>query len=406
MAKPKENDTVVKVSSLSKTFVLPHEKQNSLKGAAMNLFSSKTYETQQALENVSFVIKKGDFVGIVGKNGSGKSTLLKLMAGIYTPTKGSVSVKGSLIPFIELGVGFNPELSGRENVFLNGALLGFTRKQMREMYDEIVVFAELESFMDQKLKNYSSGMQVRLAFSIAIRAKGEVLLLDEVLAVGDANFQRKCFNYFKELKRQGATVVLVTHDMGAVKEFCDRAILIEGGKISLDATTDAVTQRYNRVNFSDAIKSQKSKKTTKTNENSKARIIKAVMLNNDNIEAGYFAPNEKVKIVFTVDILEKIDGLVFGYTVANLDGVAIHASSTFDHDIDLKNIVEGTYTIEAEFENQIDNGSYNLQAAIKSQDRRVVYDMQTDLLQIEIAGWDLARAAVHIPNKLIVKKSK
>jgi len=188
--KPKTDDVAIKVSNLSKTFILPHEKQDSLKGALMNIFSSKTFETQDVLEGLDLEINKGEFFGIVGKNGSGKSTLLKLMAGIYTPTEGNIEVRGSLIPFIELGVGFNPELSGRENVFLNGALLGFTRKQMSAMYEEIVDFAELERFMDQKLKNYSSGMQVRLAFSIAIRADSDILLLDEVLAVGDEAFQK------------------------------------------------------------------------------------------------------------------------------------------------------------------------------------------------------------------------
>src|SRR5690606_31573026 len=153
----------------------------------------RTYEKQQVLKNISFEIKKGEFVGIVGRNGSGKSTLLKLLAGIYSPDKGSIEVNGKLVPFIELGVGFNPELTGRENVFLNGALLGFNRKEMQAMYKDIVEFAELERFMDQKLKNYSSGMQVRLAFSIAIRAQSDILLIDEVLAVGDAAFQQKCY---------------------------------------------------------------------------------------------------------------------------------------------------------------------------------------------------------------------
>ena len=159
----KDENVAIKVSKVSKSFVLPHERQNSLKGAVMNLFASKTYETQKVLNNISFDIKKGEFFGIVRKNGCGKSTLLKLLAKIYSPSSGNISVNGSLTPFIELGVGFNPELSGRENVFLNGALLGFTRRQMNEMYDEIVEFAEIENFMDQKLKNYSSGMQVRLA---------------------------------------------------------------------------------------------------------------------------------------------------------------------------------------------------------------------------------------------------
>ena len=199
-------EVAIRIDGLSKTFKLPHEKYTSVKSVFINFYRRKrTYELQQALKDVSFEIKKGEFFGIIGRNGSGKSTLLKLIAGIYTPTKGEIKISGSLTPFIELGVGFNEQLTGRENVYLNGALLGFNRKEMNTMYKDIVEFAELEKFMDQKLKNYSSGMQVRLAFSIAIRAKSDILLLDEVLAVGDIAFQQKCYDYFSNLKIQNKT---------------------------------------------------------------------------------------------------------------------------------------------------------------------------------------------------------
>lgn len=170
--------------------------------------------------------------------------MLKLLAGIYTPERGTIDVEGSLVPFIELGVGFNPELTGRENIYLNGALLGFSNKEMDKMYHSIVEFAELGEFMDQKLKNYSSGMQVRLAFSIAIRARGDILILDEVLAVGDAAFQDKCQKYFESLKKQHQTIILVTHSMQDVRKFCDRAILIEKGKIIQEGDPDKVADAY------------------------------------------------------------------------------------------------------------------------------------------------------------------
>ncbi len=172
-----------------------------------------------------------------------------MIAGVYTPTKGKIIVNGKLVPFIELGVGFNSELSGKDNVFLNGALLGFSRKEMTEMYDEIVTFAELEDHMNVKLKNFSSGMQVRLAFSIAIRAKSDILLIDEVLAVGDAAFQQKCFNYFEELKRQRRTVVFVSHDMSSVRRFCSMAAYVEQGKLTLVGTPDEVAERYAEDNM-------------------------------------------------------------------------------------------------------------------------------------------------------------
>jgi len=241
-------ESVIIVKDLHKSFKLPHEQHSGIKQRIINIFKGvKGYEIQKVLDDVSFEIKKGEFFGIVGRNGSGKSTLLKLLASIYVPDKGLIKVNGSLTPFIELGVGFNPELTGRENIFLNGALLGFSRKEMEVMYDDIVGFAELHDFMDQKLKNYSSGMQVRLAFSIAIRAKGDILLLDEVLAVGDEAFQRKCYDYFTQLKDEKKTVVLVTHDMSAVERFCNRAILIENGHIKKIGTSADVAKYYREL---------------------------------------------------------------------------------------------------------------------------------------------------------------
>lgn len=247
------DDIAIKVEHVSKTFKLPHEKSSSIKSALINLARHKRgYEIQHVLDDISFEIEKGEFFGIVGRNGSGKSTLLKLLAGIYTPTKGSIQVNGKLTPFIELGVGFNPELTGRENVFLNGALLGFNRKEMAAMYDDIVAFAELEKFMDQKLKNYSSGMQVRLAFSIAIRADTPILVMDEVLAVGDAAFQKKCFDIFRDLKNRGRTIVLVTHDMSNVERFCDRVLVIHDGKAIAITTAQKASALYAQINIKDS----------------------------------------------------------------------------------------------------------------------------------------------------------
>ena len=239
------NAPAITVKNLHKSFHLPTEQAFGLKQTIFNrLRGIKGYKEQKVLKGLDFEIKKGEFLGIVGRNGSGKSTLLKILAGIYYPEKGEVVINGNLIPFIELGVGFNPELTGRENVYLNGALLGFSNAEMDKMYDDIWKFAELEQFQDQKLKNYSSGMQVRLAFSIAIRARGDILLLDEVLAVGDAAFQKKCNEYFESLKKNNQTVILVTHTMDNVKRFCTRAILIDDGKIVKDGDPDKIADAY------------------------------------------------------------------------------------------------------------------------------------------------------------------
>ena len=238
------SNVAIRVENLHKSFRLPTERSWGLKQAIFNrLRGIKGYKDQQVLRGINFDVKKGEFLGIVGRNGSGKSTLLKILSGIYYPSAGSVVVNGTLVPFIELGVGFNPELTGRENVYLNGAMLGFSNSEIDARYDDIVKFAELEEFMDQKLKNYSSGMQVRLAFSIAIRAKGDILILDEVLAVGDAAFQKKCNDYFESL-HGNQTVILVTHSMENVEKFCDRAILIENGEIACEGSPEKVTKAY------------------------------------------------------------------------------------------------------------------------------------------------------------------
>lgn len=240
-----DSNIAISVKDLHKSFKLPVEKSFGLKQAFFNrLRGIKGYKEQKVLKGLDFEIKKGDFVGIVGRNGSGKSTLLKILAGIYYPEKGEIKINGALVPFIELGVGFSPELTGRENVYMNGALLGFSNEEMDEMYDDIWDFAELKEFQDQKLKNYSSGMQVRLAFSIAIRAKGDILLLDEVLAVGDAAFQEKCNNYFASLRDKKQTVILVTHSMGNVRKFCNRALLIEDGKIAKQGDPKKIADAY------------------------------------------------------------------------------------------------------------------------------------------------------------------
>lgn len=243
-----DSDLAINVKDLHKSFKLPTEQAFGLKQAFFNrLRGIKGYKEQKVLKGIDFEVKKGEFLGIVGRNGSGKSTLLKILAGIYYPEKGEITINGTLVPFIELGVGFNPELTGRENVYMNGALLGFSNEEMDKMYDDIWDFAELKDFQDQKLKNYSSGMQVRLAFSIAIRAKGDILLLDEVLAVGDAAFQQKCSDYFNSLKDKKQTVILVTHSMENVRKFCTRAILIDNGLIVKEGDPNKIADAYTKL---------------------------------------------------------------------------------------------------------------------------------------------------------------
>jgi ABC-2 type transport system ATP-binding protein len=241
----------IRVENVYKTFVLPHEKINTMKGLFVNLLKRKTYEKFIALEDVSLEVRRGEFLGIIGRNGSGKSTLLKILAGIYRADSGQVRIDGRISPFLELGIGFHPDLSGRDNVYLNGSVLGLRRKDIDRLFDAIVEFSELERFIDQKIKNYSSGMQVRLAFSIAIHANREILLMDEVLAVGDSNFQTKCIREFNRYREVGKTVILVTHDIVTMQKYCDRALLLRDGKIQIEGAVEEVANRYVEQNLSD-----------------------------------------------------------------------------------------------------------------------------------------------------------
>ncbi len=242
-----KTDIAISVKNLSKTFKIPHKKIDSMRGAFVNIFKQKTYEEFKALENISFEVKKGEFLGIIGRNGSGKSTLLKILAGVYTGDSGEVIINGRISPFLELGIGFNPELSGRDNIYLNATVLGLSKREIDKRFDSIVDFSEIRRFIDQQVKNYSSGMKARLAFSVAIHADREILLMDEVLAVGDIVFQTKCFNVFRQFKNNGRTVVLVTHSMSEVEEFCDRAIILDKSRIINSGDPVQMVKAYNRM---------------------------------------------------------------------------------------------------------------------------------------------------------------
>lgn len=293
-----DKQIAVKVDHVSKYFKLPTEATNSLRTAMVNRFKGiKGYKEQHVLKDISFEVEKGDFFGILGRNGSGKSTLLKIISEIYVPEKGSVTIDGKLVSFIELGVGFNPELTGRENVYMNGAMLGFSTAEIDAMYDDIVDFAELHDFMNQKLKNYSSGMQVRLAFSVAIKAQGDILILDEVLAVGDEAFQRKCNDYFQERKKSGKTTILVTHDMGAVKKYCNKAVLIENGLVKAIGDPFDVSDQYSFDNL-------ESRSHSNGNEDEGLTKTEAEGFTARLLSPKKITPNDEVVIEFEFNLLD------------------------------------------------------------------------------------------------------
>ncbi|MFI5027860.1 MAG: ABC transporter ATP-binding protein, partial [Solirubrobacterales bacterium] len=242
----------IHADGVEKVFRIPTHRVDSFKERVVRPFAARDYRELRALAGVSFDVHKGEFFGIVGRNGSGKSTLLKILASIYRADAGRIAMVGRLAPFIELGVGFNPELTARENVVLNGVMMGLTPRETKGRLDAVLDFAELREFVDLKLKNYSSGMLVRLAFSTMLEADADILLIDEVLAVGDVSFQQKCTDAFHEMKADGKTIVLVTHDMASVEDYCHRAMLIRDGEIQHIGDPAKIGREYLRLNFESA----------------------------------------------------------------------------------------------------------------------------------------------------------
>ncbi|EMC54786.1 ABC transporter ATP-binding protein [Streptococcus mutans] len=323
-----KNNIAVKVDHVSKYFKLPVESTQSLRTALVNRFKGiKGYKKQHVLRDIDFEVEKGDFFGIVGRNGSGKSTLLKIISQIYVPEQGKVTVDGKLVSFIELGVGFNPELTGRENVYMNGAMLGFTTEEVDTMYQDIVDFAELQDFMNQKLKNYSSGMQVRLAFSVAIKAQGDVLILDEVLAVGDEAFQRKCNDYFLERKNSGKTTILVTHDMAAVKKYCNKAVLIDDGLIKAIGEPFDVANQYSLDN-TDQIVEDKQEEEAAVQEEEQIVV--------DNLEvkllsANRMTPRDSIRFEISYNVLADV-GTYIALSLTDVDrNIWIYNDNSLDY---------------------------------------------------------------------------
>jgi len=376
----KKSEPAISVNEIGKTFKIPIEGNSGIKQKIINQFKGrKGYREFTPLSDVNFSIEKGEFFGIVGRNGSGKSTLLKIIAGIYVPTKGSVQVNGALVPFIELGVGFNPELTGRENIFLNGALLGFNHSEIESMYDEIVNFAELGEFMEERLKNYSSGMQVRLAFSIAIRAKSDILLLDEILAVGDEAFQKKCINYFHSIKRSGQTVILVTHDMTNVERFCDRAMVLHDGKmmgIYKPLKAKIIYEQLNR-DVEDSSKEFKIEKRwgTKTVE---VKSVKIDQLGEDKrIKQG-----KPLDIILDFKSKEPRE-IVVGLAIYDESGLVLSGPNSKGCVFNSNNKIK--YTIQSL---PLNPGNYYLRVAIYAKDIIEEYDHIEEAIDFEVYSED------------------
>jgi ABC-2 type transport system ATP-binding protein len=321
-----DGPVVIEVRDVDKTFRIPEHRMDSFKERATHPFTRIEYRELHALQNVSFDVHRGEFFGIVGRNGSGKSSLLKILASIYRADAGRVRMAGRVAPFIELGVGFNPELTARENGVLNGVLMGLTRREARRRLGEVIEFAELEEFVDLKLKNYSSGMMVRFAFAIMVHADADIMLIDEVLAVGDAAFAQKCMDVFHEKREAGKTIVLVTHDMGTVQSLCHRAVLLHEGELQYAGAPEDAALRYYRLNFADSGgEPGKPKPEHDAVMDVNVRVAEATLRD----AAGNAINNVEQDVPIQVDILveaaRELAGPIFVFHVVNEEGVVVFA---------------------------------------------------------------------------------
>jgi lipopolysaccharide transport system ATP-binding protein len=370
-------NAAISVKDLTKRFRIPLDRSATLKYRMAHLRSTSRYRDLLALENVSFDVPEGQFLGVVGANGSGKSTLLKILSRIYKPTTGSVALAGRVSPFLELGVGFNPELTARENVLVNGAILGLSRAELQRRMDAMLSFAELEEFADQKLKNYSSGMSVRLAFTVAIQADASILLMDEVLAVGDARFQAKCFDVFARYRREGKTVVLVTHDLNAVDLHCDRAIFLDHGRLLADGPASEVTALYRRRvgERRDSDEVAEEDELSRWGDGS-LRVESVRLLDADGAEHMNFDTDKPMTIAFRLKARRPVDDLVIGIGLHRADGAVLGGTNTFidrvalptvapDEEVELEYRMErmplltGTYRLTVAAHNSVDSVTYD-----------------------------------------------
>jgi ABC-type polysaccharide/polyol phosphate transport system ATPase subunit len=393
------------LEDIHKSFKLPHQRYSTLKERALHPLRSRVYEELRAVNGVSVDIAEGEFFGIVGRNGSGKSTLLKCLAGIYPIDSGRIEVNGRLSPFIELGVGFNPELSARENVTINAIMLGLTRRQANERFDEIIAFAELEEFVDLKLKNYSSGMSVRLAFAVAIQVDAEILVVDEVLAVGDAAFQQKCFDQFHRMKDEGRTIVFVTHDMSAVERFCDRAMLIERGVVQMIDEPHRIGRAYNELNFGGLVHDRADE--DRWGDQAAAEIRDCWFEDASGERVSALAQGERMAICTEVRFHQELANPIFALALRNAVRHTVFATSTVWEQEHTGMYSPGdTVVARISLENWLAPGQYEATPSIARHGAGAdAVDLREDLAAVTVHSTRYSGGVTDIPHDIAVTRT-
>jgi ABC-type polysaccharide/polyol phosphate transport system ATPase subunit len=405
------------VEDVSKSFRHPTERVHTLKERALHPFRRSEHKTFDALHDVGFEVAKGEFFGIVGRNGSGKSTLLKCLAGIYAADSGRMLVDGRVATFIELGVGFNPDLAARDNAMLNAIMLGLTKPEAAERVDRIIEFAGLTEFEELKLKNYSSGMLVRLAFSVMIQVDADVLLIDEVLAVGDAEFQQKCFDEFNRLRDEGRTVLLVTHDMPSVQRFCDRAMLLERGRVVMLDEAEQVAARYYDVNFG---KPQPEPPSPREDDDAaeereperrgdgSAEIVDGWFENRDGQPVATLAQGEPCSLCARVRFDVDIDDPFFGATFVDGEHHNVFAAATAWHMKGTGSFRKGEVaTLRISFENWFAPGRYYVAISIaRDVTGQDILDHRPRVASVIVSGTRPGGGLVDLPHELVIERGE
>jgi ABC-type polysaccharide/polyol phosphate transport system ATPase subunit len=394
----------VEINHVDKTFRLPHQRYSTLKERVLHPLASTTYDELHALRDVDVVISRGEFFGIVGRNGSGKSTLLKCLAKIYKANAGNVRIHGRLSPFIELGVGFNPDLTARDNVVINAVMMGLSRREARQAFDEIIAFAELEEFLDLKLKNYSSGMAVRLGFATAIQVDADVLLVDEVLAVGDAAFQQKCYDEFTRLKAEGKTIIFVTHDMGAVERFCDRAMLLERGEVLQVGSPHDVARAYNELNFGRLV--HQVSETGRYGDQAVCEITDAWFeVAGERVTSA--AQGDRLTIVVQARFHAPLDDPIFGVTLRNEVGHTIFTTTTEWAGVNTGSFAAGeTTTVRISVDNVFAPSHYKLTPSVARPGSGAnALDLREDLRSLYVHGMRATGGIVDLPHAVELERS-
>jgi ABC-type polysaccharide/polyol phosphate transport system ATPase subunit len=395
----------VLVNEVVKSFQIPRERRHTLKERVLHPMASSGHDRFDALKGVSFAVERGEFFGIVGRNGSGKSTLLKCMAGIYRIDGGEIYVDGRVSPFIELGVGFNPDLAARDNVIMNGIMLGLSPQQARERYERVIEFAELEQFVDLKLKNYSSGMHVRLAFSVMIQVDADVLLVDEILAVGDASFQQKCFDQFFRMRDEGKTVVFVTHDMAAVERFCHRALLLEQGQIVSIGEPKKVAERYLELNFETAT-AEATRLSGQRGGDGAGRVIRARVEDQHGQRQNVLHQGQQCSLTAEVRFHAAVDEPVFAVTFVNADRQNVFVANSSTAQLATGHFEAGeTAWFRISFENSLAPGRYWVSSVLAYQTGGQM-DRWEQIFSFVVGGSRAAGGIVDLPHRFELERAQ